>query len=246
VEQGKNFVGRGTVAGHFKNHGDVIGDGPAAGQRVVFNAGWTVTGKGSFVNATFLGTFSPGESPGVVDGANLAFEGSVMMELGGLTPGSGANQHDQINDAGLLAIGENARLRLNSWNQFLPSLGDEFVLMTWADGLVGAFSEVLVDPWFAQHNVGFELRYDAQGAGGSLLATAVATADYNGDGAVDGGDLGAWAGQFGASMDGGGFLAWQRQFAGSAAPGGGAAGVPEPSSIVLVLAALAACRSIRR
>jgi autotransporter-associated beta strand protein/T5SS/PEP-CTERM-associated repeat protein len=64
LEQGKNLVGRGTVYGNFVNQGDVYGDGSAAGQVIVFAAGSTVSGIGSFENVVFDGTYSPGNSPG--------------------------------------------------------------------------------------------------------------------------------------------------------------------------------------
>ncbi|HUU09387.1 MAG TPA: hypothetical protein VM431_02470, partial [Phycisphaerae bacterium] len=58
LEQGKNMVGRGQVNGHTKNHGDVIGDGTGLDERIVFNAPWIVTGKGTFENTLILGTFA--------------------------------------------------------------------------------------------------------------------------------------------------------------------------------------------
>ena len=230
LEQGKDLTGRGNISGNFKNHGAVTGDGTGAGERIVFDAPWTVTGKGTFVNTTVLGTFSPGESPGVVDGENFLLGGDVIIELGGETPGSGPDNHDQIIDDGLLALGSAAELVLTSWNQFLPEIGDEFVVMTWADGIDGSFAGITVDSWFAENGVGFELDYRDPDSAGSLIARAVETADFNLDGRVNGQDLAAWREDYGSGLDGGNLLAWQRQFVGSPVPSVQAAAVPEPAS----------------
>jgi len=86
----------------------------------------------------------------------------------------------------------------------------------------------------------------------SLNATALA-ADFNGDGTVDGDDLGAWTAGLGMTgvgkthgdadrdgdVDGSDFLSWQRAL-GSQLPAiatSAAAAVPEPSALVLVLCA---------
>ncbi len=230
LEQGKDLTGRGNISGNFKNHGAVTGDGTGAGERIVFDAPWTVTGKGTFVNTTVLGTFSPGESPGMVDGENFLLGGDVIIELGGETPGSGPENHDQIIDDGLLALGSAAELVLTSWNQFLPEIGDEFVVMTWADGIDGSFAGITVDSWFAENGIGFELDYRDPDNAGSLIARAVETADFNLDGRVNGQDLAAWRKDYGSGLDGGNLLAWQRQFVGSPDHSVQAAAVPEPAS----------------
>jgi hypothetical protein len=172
LEQGKNMVGRGSVNGHYMNHGDVIGDGTAAAERVVFNAPWTVSGKGSFTNTLILGTFSPGESPGITEGENQGFGGTVQVELGGTEAGAGAGNHDQINDFATILLFDLPTLEILPWNNFIPEIGDEFVVMTWQDGLDGQFGDVTVDPWFTDLGLDFELHYNNTGGPGNLTIEA--------------------------------------------------------------------------
>ena len=73
------------------------------------------------------------------------------------------------------------------------------------------------------------------------------TADFDGDGDVDGDDLAQWTGDFGdnADSDGADFLTWQQQF-GSGVPAVDAAGgVPEPRTCALVFLAVLAVVSRR-
>jgi hypothetical protein len=257
IEQGKNLVGRGTVVGNVKNHGAVIGDGLLLDERIVFDAGWTVSGIGEFQNVLFNGTFAPGLSPGVVEGADLAVGGQLAIELGGPTPGNGPGRHDQVNDAGAFSIVDGATLALQSFGGYLPTPGQQFEIVTSTDPILGAFADVSVDPWFIAQGVGFSLEHSAT----ALTAQAVAVSgDFNADGAVDGADLLAWqrsAGLSGANLVGDGDAngtvdasdldIWKIQFA--AANGetfSSAAAVPEPATWALALAATAAIRLRRR
>lgn len=84
---------------------------------------------------------------------------------------------------------------------------------------------------------------------GSLasLAAAGEIGDYDLDGRIDGRDLAKWEGDFGASAysdadadgdsDGADFLAWQRRVGGGAPVSAANAAVPEPDSVLLLLAA---------
>ncbi len=89
---------------------------------------------------------------------------------------------------------------------------------------------------------------DIMASGVASLAGPAFTADFDGDGDVDGDDLGDWQSAFGVDAsadadadgdsDGADFLEWQRQFGSGVGPISAVA-VPEPSSLVLCgLAAL--------
>jgi len=81
--------------------------------------------------------FNPGFSPGILDitGDATFDDGVVLMEIGGLTPGT---EHDQINVTGMLTFGSSATLVVDlletaSGEIFLPETGDEIVLFTASD-----------------------------------------------------------------------------------------------------------------
>ena len=172
LEQGKNMVGRGSVNGNYKNHGDVVGDGTAEGERLVFNIPWTVSGKGTFTNTMIVGTFAPGDSPTIAQGANQGFGGTVEIELGGTTPGSGSDNHDQINDTATVLLSGSPTLEILPWNSFVPEVGDQFVILTWDEALVGTFGNMTVDPWFTDRGLDFELHYNDVASAGNLTIEA--------------------------------------------------------------------------
>ena len=253
LEQGKNLVGRGTVNGHFKNHGHVIGDGPGDEDRIRFSADWTVTGKGTFENTTILGTFAPGESPAIAYGKNQAFGGTVEIELGGSTPGFGDNNHDQIVDAAEIWLLGATTLSVVPWNGFLPAVGNEFTIITWQDEIVGQFDALSVDPYFTSQGLAFGLEYVNPGGAGSLVLSTYYSADFDEDGDVDGFDFLAWQRGFGitsgashalgdadrnGAVDAADLAMWNGQLGMSARLAAAEMAVPEPSSALLfVLAA---------
>jgi autotransporter-associated beta strand protein len=140
LEQGKNLVGRGTVYGNFVNQGDVYGDGSTTGQKIVFAAGSTVSGIGSFENVVFSGSYSPGNSPAITNLTNGAFSSasSLLIELGGLQAGT---QYDRVIDSGVLSLGGGA-LNVLFYNGFVPSLGDSFEILQYGQ-LSGDFGTVI-------------------------------------------------------------------------------------------------------
>ena len=174
VEEGKNITGRGNIRGNFKNNGAAIGDGVSVNERLTFDAPWIVSGKGTFENTLVLGTFAPGERPAIINGTNQGFgSGStVEIELGGTTPGFGDDNHDQINDSGTLSLFDPVTLSILPSNNFVPSVGDEFVVMTWQTELQGTFANVLVDPVFNSNNIAFDLIANNIGSAGSLTLQA--------------------------------------------------------------------------
>ncbi|MDP6719862.1 MAG: PEP-CTERM sorting domain-containing protein, partial [Pirellulaceae bacterium] len=175
LEQGKNMVGRGSVNGNYKNHGHVIGDGIAPPQRIVFESGWTVSGKGTFEYVGFKGTFAPGDSPTITSTTHAWYaDATVQVELGGTTPGSGNENHDQINDTATVWLdhAEPPTLEILPWSNFVPEIGDEFVILTWQESLDGLFGDVIVDPWFITNGLDFDLHYNNVDGQGNLTIEA--------------------------------------------------------------------------
>jgi hypothetical protein len=137
VEFGRAIIGWGTVASNNNLPDAMIINGNAEGTSFAQPLDFTgyVKGLGTFSNVIFSGTFSPGLSPAIVPVNNVILSSSnnLVMELGGLTPGS---QHDQLDISGMLGL--NGTLDVDLINGFNPSAGDSFHIL---DGsTVGAFS----------------------------------------------------------------------------------------------------------
>ncbi len=211
LEDGKNVTGRGMIRGNFRNMGSVIGDANTAGQRIVFEDGFTVTGIGFAQNVIYNGTFSPGLSPGIARGENLAFAGNVQIELGGTTPGTGNSHHDQISDAGQITLIDGASLKVAPWNGFQPTVGDEFEILVAHGGINGTFDQVTVDSAFTDAGIDFQLQYSSNGL--TLAAVeAGAAGDFDTDGDVDGADFLAWQRGFSTTYDANDLTDWQTSY----------------------------------
>jgi len=139
LEQGKNLIGRGTVYGNFVNQGDVYGDGSTTGQEIVFEAGSTVSGNGSFTNALFRGTYSPGNSPAItsLQDGGFAQSSTLLIEVGGTQAGS---QYDQVQDASTLSL-RGGSLNVVLTNSFVPAPGNSFQILRYGQ-LSGDFGTV--------------------------------------------------------------------------------------------------------
>jgi hypothetical protein len=107
---------------------------------VVFNG--DVSGAASFPgagNATFNGSFSPGDSPFVsVFGGNFAVgsSGSLLIELGGTAPGTG---YDQVNVNGQFT--RDGTLNVVLIDGFTPTEGMSFDILNWGT-VTGDFDNV--------------------------------------------------------------------------------------------------------
>ena len=137
VDFGRALTGWGTVNGINTLAKASIINGDAAGSSVTQQLDFTgyVKGLGTFSDVTFSGTFSPGLSPAIVPLNNVSLGNSAVLviEIGGLSPGS---QHDQIDIGGVLAL--NGTLDVDLINGFNPSFGNVFNIF---DGTTsGAFN----------------------------------------------------------------------------------------------------------
>ncbi len=158
IEQGKNLVGRGHVAGNLVNQGSVVGDGTAPAARIVFDEGYVVSGTGSLKKVLFNGTYSPGNSPGLTHLANAAWgpSATVNVEIGGRRAGS---EYDRI-----VLSGESVRLDgtllVDLIDAFEPRDGDTFQIFDFdalPAGPAGQFHTVDLPP------LGQGLAWDAAG-----------------------------------------------------------------------------------
>ena len=128
LNQGKNLVGFGTVAGAA----GLITDGYVKGEStgLIFNL--PVSGYGAFEGTvTFNSGFSPGHSPANVELENVNFGSgnTLTMELGGASAGS---QYDQLTITGSASL--DGTLSVSLINGYVPAAGSTFRLF---DGTIG-------------------------------------------------------------------------------------------------------------
>ncbi len=174
IDAGNQFSGDGTIDHSIINYGTIMGSGPTVGDRFVFSPATTVSGTGHFVNTLSLGVFAPGNSPGTTSGEDQAFGGTIEIDLGGLTPGTGSGHHDQINDSRTIFLDSGPGLKILSFENFIPNPGDEFVIMTWQTGLDGVFGPMIVDQSFADIGIGFSQTINNPTGAGNLVLKATA------------------------------------------------------------------------
>jgi hypothetical protein len=180
---------------------------------------------------------------------NQSSTGELDLELFGR--GSTAGVHfDKLVVAGTAQL--DGLLDVSKSGTWTPLLGDTFQILS-AGSLVGMFDSVLVPSLAAGQS--WLVNYASNGV--TLQVVAGATADFNHDGFVDGGDLDVWQLNVGAgggadangdgATDGADFLAWQQQVGsqvGSMQPSAGA--IPEPHSLLLMGFAALGGRLLRR
>ena len=253
-----------SIGGEMEFLGQVTNNGPDGdiyGKDAIFrfrgglvnNAGATVTldntivESSSFVNNGNLIILPMGES---TLAANVTLAATSMLDM---TLGDDFSQLFLIGSGTLGGV-----LDLSLASGYAPEVGDSFAILSGAP-MTGTFASI-VSPgtlWNVDYNpTSVVVTY------GGVAAPGVG-ADFNGDGIVNGDDLAVWKSNFGKGsnppppalqsegdangdgvVDGNDFMIIQRQWGGPPAVPALAA-VPEPSSVVLAMAALAiplACR----
>lgn len=200
-----------------------------------------VNADGSIVNSTGVGT-GAGQFTLTKDGT-----GNYLLTVAGRTPNDGTLLLTP--GPGFDGIADNTLVYEPAGNAFRIQGLD---LITIEEKDLGG-SVLFEDTSFSFAFLDFAAALEAPG-GGSFLE-----ADFNQDGNVNGTDLTAWKGGFGAGttkaqgdanadgkVDGADYLVWQRQF-GQAPPATVAAGaVPEPTAALLSGLGLAALAAVRR
>ena len=100
---------------------------------LVVSSGAKLGGSGTFDGSLVVtdGILSPGYSPGVQNEASLTMSASasVLFELGGATPGTGAGHYDQINVSGLATL--NGQVAVSLYGGYVPQDGDTFTILTY-------------------------------------------------------------------------------------------------------------------
>ena len=238
---------------------DVINNGDirtVLGSRTVFFG--AVSGAGTFTGGgvvEFEGDLKPGNSPAnVVFGGNLevGITAGLVIELGGTTKGT---QYDSLTIAGNASLG--GTLTTTFINDFVPSAGQTFEILTAASGVDGTFNNVSL-PALAG-GLYFDLAYHATSI---TLSVAGILGDYNRSGSIDASDYVIWRKTLGQStlaadgnnngvIDQADFTIWRASYGTQAGAGSGSsadttATIPEPTSLFLLALALALTASLRR
>ncbi|TWU27401.1 virginiamycin B lyase family protein [Bythopirellula polymerisocia] len=237
---GGNITGFGTVdmpddpAKPFINNGNLTGDSLAEPLTL---AGY-VKGVGTYDNVAFAGTFSPGFSPAKVNLGSASYNGTLEIEIGGLSPGSsGYDQVNHILGDGIAELG--GTLEVSLLGAFEPVVGNSFEVLTAVGGVLGTFTDVVLPSLEA--GLSWSLLYEPNAV--LLSVVDVVNGDFDLDGDIDGRDFLVW--QRGGSpnpFSSGDLALWQTEYNGGLLAATSVA-VPEPASWVLLLAA--ACLLLR-
>jgi T5SS/PEP-CTERM-associated repeat protein len=175
IEFGKNVTGFGSVdipndpLTPTVNNGDISGNSLA---EPITLSGY-VKGVGTFDNVAFTGTYAPGFSPATVYLGSAQYEGSLEIELGGLTEGDS----DLLHHSGDLILG--GVLDVSLWDSFVPSPGSVIDIMTYAGNLSGAFTGVTNSTGYAGLILGYTTDADSV-----MITTGYLAGDLNLDGFV--------------------------------------------------------------
>ncbi len=217
----------------------LVNDGAINGV-VNVNFGSLARGNGNYdvVNVGEGGAFAPGDSPGeahISGNYGQSARGGLLIELGGTTPGS---EFDRMAIDGAAVL--DGKLDVVFVNDFVPAPGSAFEIIAAGGGVNGVFAEQRLPALDA--GLAWNVAYDANSVT-LTIDTAEFSADFNGDGEVDGVDLVQWTGDFGINADsdadadgdsdGDDLLAWQRQF-GSPLAATATTAVPESASAALI------------
>ena len=239
--------GEGALFGIVENEGRIEGDSAAAPVEVFgrLSGGGTLRDVEIAASLFNNGVHAP---TGVVPlEGTYELEGAfnqLEIELGGLTPGD----HDQLASTGEVTL--NGVLDVSLVNDYLPTPGDTFTIITATDPLVGTFTSEELPTNAPNFVLDWDVQIGANTVTIELLSATALPGDYNADGAVDAADYTVWRDSLGATgvpafsgADGDGdgditqddYGVWVANF-GNAAP---AVAIPEPTSWVLLFAASA-------
>ena len=174
------------LGGGTETVGSLAGDGqvlfafsPGASLRVGQNNASTVfsgfiTGSvGGAVTVNAGGTLAPGISPGIliVGSSTFKSDSQFAIDLVG-SGGVAGTDFDQLIVLGGVDLVGDPILSVLSSGGFLPTVGDEFPVLTWQTGLSGTF-DLLVDPFFLANDISIQSIITNAGGAGDLTLRAV-------------------------------------------------------------------------
>jgi len=149
--------------------GKLVVNGSQPQSTVAVDSGATLAGSGIVGNILGNGAVAPGNSPGTLTSSNVTFSatGKLMVDLAGLTPGSG---YDQLNVNGALAL-TNAGLQVNM--TFIGATNSQFTIVNndGAEAVTGTFAGLAEGGLVvAPNGVIFQISYHG-GTGNDVVLT---------------------------------------------------------------------------
>lgn len=190
------------------------------------------------------GNLAIGDSIGAAEVSilDLTSRGDLEIDIAG----SNFDEYDRLTTS--FAANLAGDLEVTLLNGFVPLAGDSFQILQSLGSLSGQFRELGTVLPALPGNLSWEIDYDNLNGLVFLNVIAPFTADFDGDGDVDGVDLThptlGWQARYGNDLDGTDFLAWQQQF-GSGTLSASTA-VPEPKGVALVILALCGTSAFSR
>ena len=154
VASGTQLNGVGTIDTPLDSNFPLVNNGTIAGtgssNRITI--GGYVTGTGVLNRVSVAGTASPGSNLMVTNYGDVRYAGSLVIELGGTTPGTG---YDQASHSDVVTLSGTLDVRLI--NGFVPSVGTQFTVLFASGGLTGTFTNLLLPtvPGGLQWDVGY-------------------------------------------------------------------------------------------
>lgn len=201
-------TGSGPIHGQVENHGGIVAPGNGAG---------TLNISGRFANA---------------------IDGTLAIEVGGLTPGT---QHDQLLVDGAAAL--KGTLAVSLIGGFAPAVGNTFTILTATEGRGGVF-----DTYTLPNGYVWNVMYTADSVLAKVIGVGI-NGDFNLNGVVDAADYILWRDKLGTTYQQADLKIWRTNFgmtAGAGATADGLEAVPEPASSALFIAACLSLGLFRR
>jgi hypothetical protein len=213
----------------------------SAGSSATFFGGLAGNGISGGGDVYLEADITPGASPGVASfGGNVHFGQLTNLEIE-IADTSQGTEYDTVDIAGTATL--DGTLSVSLLSGFMPSDGDVFDILTAAGGITGTFATEILPA--LSGNLFWNVVYGTHSVALEVAAPGLA-GDFNSDGSVDAADYVVWRNGLGTTHTPGDYDVWRAHF-GAASATAGAAGsrpahstVPEPTTIILVVAPMLA------
>lgn len=187
---GHTIRGKGVLSdGTYVNHGRLEGFSASEPLAIIAN----LRGDGVLKDVSFAGAFTQFTHTVADEGTtatvslegtyNLGRNGTIRVDLGGTTAGTG---YDQLNSTGPITLSSTVtRLEASIIRGFVPAAGDQFTVLTTTDTLTGTFRDVILPTLIPSFSLSWKpVQYNGRSVILEVLSVTpfVADGDFNNDG----------------------------------------------------------------